>query len=980
MVPTKNNEKDSSSVLSSLAGDNLVSFRPTLFIGLGGTGYKVLNSLKKLIKKSYGRDIPCFGFLSIDTRDNQDQKFNILKDGEMFATSKISVAREYGNFLEHMDTNFPEIASWMPPVKEWKKFQNKTLAIEGADQCRAMGRSLLHLVSDQVRQRINRLLKHITKGTGVSHLASSGLNIDLDSVNIYIVSSLCGGTGSGQFIDLAYLCRHVGLSYKLSLHSILAMPNLFPNVSGDIRANAYAALKELDHYMSGGAYKMDYSFAKLEYNNESPFKSVYLVDSPNASGASFELENAPFLMISQALYGLSASRTKHLHDEFETNVASVNNNFMANLSGSEFKTCYSGLGAAILKFPRQELAEIFCLQMAHDLIEQLTRGVDESQDVDKKLRTMLANLEPKTLHSKLAETCQDSLNSVAESALQEVLGVAENEKLKQLDQAKSTFEGQTVPALKGRILEAFEVLVGTKSGDDSALESLEQALASIINSQHSPLNLALKVVNACLSRLSSALDLLDQKVAKAEASVAAEANAFDLSRNGISELCSQSFFRDLLDWDKNEELDRLSSSAVLALKNKAQAELEAEAFRRILQLYAKVMSFLEDSARNLPILIAELDRQEALFDAQYSEQLDNLLEGFPEKLEFFVISGPRAVELYQQFKSQNYVRLLESALTRIPPDQWHHKFIVEGMDPRSYFVKNIIAPEVKTFLEKFHLLSELSQSVLSEKYLSSLITVSNPYIRSALAIQRDGGAHIKNLTVIGMPASKVPDSKKVFSQLDSATLGDTHDATLSSTDMMVVLSTQHGIPAFALAEIESLELSCRLTRSIGENPCYTTNDNIIADMKDLTPKALGAAGIYHRAVHAFDLGVQAGFLARKPKGAVYYLCSKRNDLSTGITISGGRGGGRIKTKMWLAAQENRTDLERLEASILSYLIGLDSPGYKEFMDKWETFAHKARASSRTNPEWVHPEDKGILDYPDSAPLPKLLQDVKNRLG
>lgn len=979
---TKKVEQDSSAS-GLLSGDNLQVFKPTLFIGLGGTGYKVLNSLKKLIKKSYGQDIPFFGFLSIDTRDNKDQENNQLKDEEMLATSKVNVAREYGKFLEHMDTNFPDIACWMPPVKQWTKFQNKTLAIEGADQCRAMGRSLLHLVSGQARQRINGLLANITKGGGVSHLTSSGLVPDLTGgVNVYVVSSLCGGTGSGQFIDLAYLCRKIGFSYGVSLHSILAMPNLFPKTSGteDVRGNAYAALKELDYYMSGGAYKMNYPFGQLKFNQESPFKSVYLVDSPNVNGASFEHPEAPFLMISQALYGLTASRTKSLHDEFETNVASVNNGVMENLSGSGFKTCYSGLGAAILKFPRQELAEIFCLQMAHNLIEQITRGVDESQNVDKHLKRLLLRLDPKTLHSDLTDTCQDSLNSVAESGHQDVLGVAEKEKIKQLDQVKSTFEGQTVPSLKGRILAAFDELAGTKPGDDSTLDALEQDLAAIINSKHSPLNLALKVVKACLSRLSTASEAIEQRVAKAEAAIGAEANAFQTSRSRIKELCSQGFFRDLLDWDKNDELDRLSRTAITALKNQAQGELEADAFRRIQQLYTKVTALLEGYARNLPTLIAELDRQEAMFAAEYSEKLETLIKGSPEKLEFCVISETRAIELYQKFKSENYDCLLENTLIRIPPVQWHHKFFEEGKDPRNYFVNSIIAPEVKKFVDNVHLLSELNQNPLAEQYLSSLISVSNPYIRCSLAIQKQGGSSIKNMAIIGMPDSKGDHSNKVFNKLRAVTLGDTHKAALTSTDMMVVLSTQHGHPVFALAEIESLELSCRLTRSMKSNPCYTNNDNIIADMKDLTPKATGAAGIYHRAVHAFDLGAMTGFLVKKPKGAVYYLCSKRQDLSTGITISGGRGGGRIKTKMWLAAQENRSDLERLEASIQKYLIGLDRASYSAFMDDWKTFEHKARASSRTSPEWVHPDDKQIRDYPATENLPKLLQDIENRLN
>ena len=60
---------------------------------------------------------------------------------------------------------------------------------------------------------------------------------------------MCGGTGSGIFLDVAYTLRHI--LQQTAEYTSFGYLVISPKLYGDgaiMRANTYAALKELDHY------------------------------------------------------------------------------------------------------------------------------------------------------------------------------------------------------------------------------------------------------------------------------------------------------------------------------------------------------------------------------------------------------------------------------------------------------------------------------------------------------------------------------------------------------------------------------------------------------------------------------------------------------------------------------------------------------------------------------------------------------------
>src|SRR5271157_5909135 len=91
-----------------------VGMRPTLLIGLGGTGQKVLVQLKARFMKNYGQVPPAVEFLCFDTDQTAEQT---QMDGEIVRlTGETELVNIGGvqtiNIITNLD-KYPAIASWI---------------------------------------------------------------------------------------------------------------------------------------------------------------------------------------------------------------------------------------------------------------------------------------------------------------------------------------------------------------------------------------------------------------------------------------------------------------------------------------------------------------------------------------------------------------------------------------------------------------------------------------------------------------------------------------------------------------------------------------------------------------------------------------------------------------------------------------------------------------------------------------------------
>lgn len=313
---------------------------PTLVIGIGGTGKKVIMEIKKQLFESYGLrkstttydehlGYPVIQFLSIDT-DTADSK-NIfennynnavvtapdnmqLKTHEFLAaTIDSDIYRLYKQNL----SGYPYISSWMP--QEVMDKNSPKIVSEGAGQHRLFARLCFFHNFNNIKSKILEKLEIINKMVLTKNVWSTMLNPEValpfnpdtnkHHVNIYIVTSLAGGTGCGMFLDVSMLTKNLLGTNSLNnlecrIDNIALLPSGYIGQKHDnkdrIFANAYAALKEVEllSFKSNSKHPLAYpgsdgtSFVQWTANNsdkyqitggnDSPWDIFYLVDVQNS--------------------------------------------------------------------------------------------------------------------------------------------------------------------------------------------------------------------------------------------------------------------------------------------------------------------------------------------------------------------------------------------------------------------------------------------------------------------------------------------------------------------------------------------------------------------------------------------------------------------------------------------------------------------------------------------------------------------------
>ncbi|MTF39880.1 tubulin-like doman-containing protein [Cyanobacterium aponinum] len=273
----------------------------TICIGLGGTGKEILMQIRRLIVDRHGKleNLPIVSFVHIDTNQNE-HKTTGLKTGDthrgenlLFKPSEVVMAtmnrqqiNELSNTLQETQKNqqtspFDHIAKWFHP----KLCKNLQSIENGAGAVRSVGRLGFFHNHNQIRTIIENA-DNRTNGYSETLMRR---NIAVEQgLNIIVVGSLCGGTGSGTFIDMAYTLRkmyHNQVSTDFIGYFIIS-PELYGN--NDIsKANTYAALKELDYYSSEkNRFQCDYDAQGIFSVNESrsPFDFCYLVGNRTYNG------------------------------------------------------------------------------------------------------------------------------------------------------------------------------------------------------------------------------------------------------------------------------------------------------------------------------------------------------------------------------------------------------------------------------------------------------------------------------------------------------------------------------------------------------------------------------------------------------------------------------------------------------------------------------------------------------------------------
>ncbi|HEX9983728.1 MAG TPA: tubulin-like doman-containing protein [Thermoanaerobaculia bacterium] len=279
---------------------NNVVFRPTVVIGLGGTGYGALLKLKKRFIEAYGSLPPIVRFLSIDTTENAEASASPQESADGHLDHNEQYVLQVGNPGALINRGNDHIDEW------WPSEIPTSAIIAGAGQVRARGRLALFAKAPEVYSRIQRAVDDVRNIRNQKQMYTEQFQVSSRSgVEVYIVGSLAGGTGSGLFLDIAFMARDiVGGDEQSNFTGVFLLPRFFSRFAGValVKPNAYGALKEIEYLSTmKGTLQINYGMRRVEVNRP-PFDLIYLIDSLNEQGRTVSDPNDILGLISDGLY------------------------------------------------------------------------------------------------------------------------------------------------------------------------------------------------------------------------------------------------------------------------------------------------------------------------------------------------------------------------------------------------------------------------------------------------------------------------------------------------------------------------------------------------------------------------------------------------------------------------------------------------------------------------------------------------------
>jgi hypothetical protein len=222
---------------------------PSVIIGLGGFGCQVVAELKtQLIKSNFGRLPEEVRLLVVDTVPDRGTAAHVLSGGEYCSLN----ADLYPFINEVAEGQHPEVASWFATAHYFKTLPRAGLEMqEGAIRSRQLARlAFFREITKKSRSPVYLQIRE-----AIRSCLQAG---DPELLQVLMVTSLAGGTGSGILLDIAYLVRAIAAEefgrLGISLQGYIVFPHAFlgtvPGLSTTplTHARVFAVLRELSRF------------------------------------------------------------------------------------------------------------------------------------------------------------------------------------------------------------------------------------------------------------------------------------------------------------------------------------------------------------------------------------------------------------------------------------------------------------------------------------------------------------------------------------------------------------------------------------------------------------------------------------------------------------------------------------------------------------------------------------------------------------
>lgn len=336
---------------------------PTLIIGIGSSGLYTLEHVQRFYYETFKKNKPeHVEYLYIET--NKDNQVGVTPLPNEIRRVYVSLGE-----MEKMVNNLKKegCGEWLPPSNQ---LVNAGLGAGGIRSCGRLALWGCNSEGDNFRNVVDAILN--AYGRIASHTIQGAEKV---KPTVFVTGSLTGGTGSGIFIDMGYLLRHLIKDIK-ELFGLFLLPSKPSSIRGFevLYANSYASLRD------------------LEYFNQ--VESLYKEKWPNGVSADYVVPPYELVQfISQDYYdGSPAMRNlgalyKMAGLYLFLNIAGVKEKRMerfvdAKSAGHINK--YGTFGLSAIQFPKDQIQEYVASKLSVDLIDRWTDSAQYFSNNEKK--------------------------------------------------------------------------------------------------------------------------------------------------------------------------------------------------------------------------------------------------------------------------------------------------------------------------------------------------------------------------------------------------------------------------------------------------------------------------------------------------------------------------------------------------------------------------------------------------------------------
>jgi len=505
------------------AGSNM---RSAIIIGLGGTGLEVMTMVRRMIVERFGGldRLPIISFLHIDTATEEPALTPTSVLGQDLSLSereritlRMPVVTDGGaSYLG----NHPMIREWFPTSL---KIENDFTL--GAGAVRAYGRIAFAENAQQIERALHECAKRVNDDDQRRFVAGQWGAVD-DGIDVYVVCSLLGGTGSGTFLDAAYLARHVLKQFHSNTQVLgFLIIGGGSSVESVNLANCYGALKELVHYSTeaqkskkSGASAFSAQYPRITQRIESgavtPFSFCYLASNFNEQQAQFSRESL-FELVAQNIFL-----------EFTPGVAAAKRAIRSNIAAHNFSDLDGRLGQAqsflsfgisTIEFPALRVEDCLAYRLAGEAMAyfsfsnapadgSLTGQVkqdlqDWGLDPERLLKALITDDAGRTLLQQAA-----GLKNQKQTELQKYIPREQRDQLlvylrNYLDLARGDVNVTLDPAMRGAHIKQIELKA--RNLLDAAISQLRRRVAEKISSPYGGVRNTLTYLQSLESNLKT---------------------------------------------------------------------------------------------------------------------------------------------------------------------------------------------------------------------------------------------------------------------------------------------------------------------------------------------------------------------------------------------------------------------------------------------------------------------------------------------